>query len=438
MSQTNNFELNERLGRLSPQQRAQLALKLSKVERKDGPEKEAALPKARPDVPHRYEPFPLSDIQQAYLIGRQEGVELGNVGCHNYFEVDVADWDPQRFEDALNQLICRHEMLRGIILPEGCQQILKEVPRYQLKCADLRGQTESAVEAHIETVRREMAQYVHPTDVWPLFEFRATLLGAGCARLHIGFDLLIADGRSFEIIFDELASLYRDPNVQLPPLELSFRDYLLAFNGLEETDAFRTSRDYWSKRLANLPAAPELPFAVNPASIVKPLFKRRRWRLDRASWKSLKDRTARAGLTPAVILMAAYAEVVAIWSKSPHFTLNLTLFNRLPLHREVNTIVGDFTSVNLLEVNNAKPRPRLSRACGSNRSGCGRTSIIATSAGSGDARVGALPARRPTAIMPVVFTSLLNLGKPERRATWSSRLGHYVYAITQTPQVYLD
>ena len=289
MSQTNNFELNERLGRLSPQQRAQLALKLSKIERKDGPEKEVALPKAQTDPLHRYEPFPLSDIQQAYLIGRQEGVELGNVGCHNYFEVDVADWDPQRFEDALNKLICRHEMLRGIILPEGCQQILKEVPRYQVKCADLRGQSPSAAEAHIETVRREMAQYVHPTDVWPLFEFRATLLDAGCARLHIGFDLLIADGRSFEIIFDELAALYRDPNVQLPPLELSFRDYLLAFNGLEEADAFRTSRDYWSKRLANLPAAPELPFAVNPASIVKPLFKRRRWRLDRASWKSLKE-----------------------------------------------------------------------------------------------------------------------------------------------------
>src|SRR5260370_14327102 len=44
----------------------------------------------------------------------------------------------------------------------------------------------------------------------------------------------------------------------------------------------------------------------------------------------------------------------------------------------------------------------------------------------------------PTAIMPVVFTSLLNLGEQNDGATWSSRLGRRVYAITQTPQVYLD
>ena len=76
----------------------------------------------------------------------------------------------------------------------------------------------------------------------------------------------------------------------------------------------------------------------------------------------MKDKTARAGLTPAGILLAAYAEVLAIWSKSQHFTINLTLFNRLPLHEQANDIVGDFTSVNLLEVNNSKPEGFKSRA----------------------------------------------------------------------------
>ena len=33
---------------------------------------------------------------------------------------------------------------------------------------------------------------------------------------------------------------------------------------------------------------------------------------------------------------------------SPRFTLNLTLFNRLPLHPQVNELVGDFTSLELL------------------------------------------------------------------------------------------
>jgi pyochelin synthetase len=150
MSITNNLDLNERLSRLSPEKRALLALKLSKSERQNRPEKTVALPKVQPDPENRFAPFILSDIQQAYLIGRQEGVELGNIACHNYFEVDLADWKEERFEAALDKLIRRHEMLRCIVLPEGRQQILKEVPKYTVRCGDFRGKELSAAEAHIE------------------------------------------------------------------------------------------------------------------------------------------------------------------------------------------------------------------------------------------------------------------------------------------------
>ncbi len=438
MSLANNLDLNQRLSRLSPEKRAQLALQLSKAGQRGGSEKTVALPKVKPDLQNRFEAFALSDIQQAYLIGREEGVELGNIACHNYFEVDLAGWDQERFETALDKLIRRHEMLRCIVLPEGAQRVLEDVPKYKLKCVDLRGKEQSCVDAHIENIRREMAQYVHPTDVWPLFEFRATVLSAECTRLHIGFDLLIADGRSFEIIFGELAALYRDLNLELPSLNLSFRDYLSAFNQLEETDAFRESRDYWRKRLTALPASPDLPFAVHPAAIQKPVFQRRRARMDRASWKSLKDKTARAGQTPAGILLAAYAEVLAIWSKSPHFTINLTLFNRLPLHEQANEIVGDFTSVNLLEVDNSKPQAFQSRArrCQEQLwqdldhryfSGVRVIRELTKMQGVG-----------PKAIMPVVFTSLLNLGNGSEEATWVGRLGKPAYTVGQTPQVCLD
>ena len=438
MSLTNNLDLNKRLSRLSPQQRAKLALRLSKAGREEGPEKIVELPAALPEPQNRFEPFPLSDIQEAYLIGREEGVELGNIACHNYFEVDLADWDQERFEAALNKLIHRHEMLRCIVLPEGRQQILEEVPPYRVNCADVRGQNPDSVHAHLENVRRQMAHYVHPTDVWPLFEFRATLLGPQRARLHIGFDLLIADGRSFEIIFGDLAALYRDLDTELPALKLSFRDYLTAFNQLEETEAFRSSRDYWTKRLATLPASPDLPFSVHPASIQKPRFNRRQARVDQASWQSVKEKTARAGLTPAGILLAAYAEVLAIWSKNQHFTINLTLFNRLPLHWQANDIVGDFTSVNLLEVNNSKPESFKSRARHSQEqlwqdldhryfSGVRVIRALTRSQGVG-----------PKAIMPVVFTSLLNLGNGGEETTWVGRLGKTAYTLGQTPQVCLD
>src|ERR1700692_3615538 len=150
MNLTNNLELNERLKRLSPKKRARLALKLMKADRQVGAEKTVALPKAQPEPQNRFELFPLSDIQQAYLIGREEGVELGNIACHNYFEVDLANWDQESFEAALDKLIGRHEMLRLMFLPEGRQQILKEVPPYKVKCADFRGKNQYSVDAHLE------------------------------------------------------------------------------------------------------------------------------------------------------------------------------------------------------------------------------------------------------------------------------------------------
>lgn len=427
-----------KLDRLTPEERRQLALRLSQAKRQSASKQEPRLPAVQPDVRNRFEPFPLTDLQQAYLIGRSEGIELGNISCHGYAEVDMEDWDQERFQSALQKVIDRHEMLRCIVLPEGRQQILAAPPKYEIKVEDLRKLDAAARTARLDSVRAGMSHQIHPSDQWPLFEFRVSLLDDKISRLHISTDLLVGDGRSFEIVFQELMQLYRDPQTNLPPLELSFRDYLTALASLEETDVFRDSQEYWTKRIPTLPASPELPLEKNPSTIGRPAFKRRSANVEPEVWRSLKEKAARFHSTPVGTLLAAYAEVLAIWSKSQRFTLNLTLFNRLPLHPDSNSIVGDFTSVNLLEVDNSTPPTFAARMQQQQErlwqdldhryfSGIQVMRELARFQ-----RVG------PTAIMPVVFTSLLNLGEQNDRLTWSSRLGGCVYAITQTPQVYLD
>ena len=279
-----------------------------------------------------------------------------------------------------------------------------------------------------------MSHQIHASDQWPLFEFCVSLLDAKISRLHISTDLLIGDGRSFEIVFQELMQLYHHPEASLPPLELSFRDYLQALISLEQTDRFRESREYWTSRVPTLPPSPELPLEKNPASITRPVIQAPLrvpgpGGLAEAEGKSRADSIRR----PSGTLLAAYAEVLAIWSKNPRFTLNLTLFNRLPLHPQSNSIVGDFTSVNLLEVDNSTPPTFAARMQQQQErlwqdldhryfSGIQVMRDLARFQ-----RVG------PTAIMPVVFTSLLNLGEQDDGATWLGRLGKSVYAITQTP-----
>ncbi|WP_159719014.1 type I polyketide synthase, partial [Geminicoccus flavidas] len=102
------------------------------ADRAGSQEPAAPVRRIEPDPAHRYDPFPLTEIQQAYWIGRGDSLELGNVGCYLYTEVELRDVDLARLEQAWNQLVRRHDMLRAVILPDGRQQILKEVPPYRI------------------------------------------------------------------------------------------------------------------------------------------------------------------------------------------------------------------------------------------------------------------------------------------------------------------
>ncbi|MGO4119027.1 hypothetical protein ACEQ6C_38180, partial [Rhizobium ruizarguesonis] len=95
---------------------------------------------------------------------------------------------------------------------------------------------------------------------------------------------------------------------------------------------------------------PQLPLAQNPDTMTEQRFGRLEARLERRTWQRLKERAAEFGLTPSSVLLTAYAETLGAWSRSNRFTINLTQFNRLPLHPEVNAIVGDFTTLTLLAV----------------------------------------------------------------------------------------
>lgn len=115
------------------------------------------------------------------------------------------------------------------------------------------------------------------------------------------------------------------------------------------------------------------------------------------------------------------------------FTLNLTQFDRKQLHPEVNNLVGDFTTLTLLEIKNA----------GNNFAE--RTKAIQKQLTEDleHTAYGAVELERELkkktgnmrgAIMPVVFTSGLGV-EQWNEGKW---LGKLNYNISQTPQVWLD
>jgi amino acid adenylation domain-containing protein len=398
---------------------------------------DAGLPRVTPRPGERYKPFPLNDIQQAYWVGRMGGVELGNITTHAYFEFERTGVDIQRMTLALQQVIARQDMLRVIVLPTGEQQILPEVPPYEIKVVDLSHKPAEEAEAALEAIRREMSHQILVLDRWPLFDIRATRLSGNRLRTHFSIDLIITDFGSLHLFMKEWSHYYSDPDLTLPPLEISFRDFLLTEQEIQGTDLYKRSERYWLDRLDTLPPRPQLPLATNPASIEKPLFTRRRFVLEAEKWQRLKERARVAELTSSGLLLAAFAEVLGFWSQSPQFTINLTQYNRLPLHPQVNELIGNSISVVLLAVDNSSDSTFLARAQRVQQQlwqDLDQTYVSGVRILRELARKQGLT---QSAIMPVVFTSILGfdaLGKGFK----SSEFGKLIYTISQTPQVWLD
>ncbi|HVR07521.1 MAG TPA: amino acid adenylation domain-containing protein, partial [Thermoanaerobaculia bacterium] len=404
----------------------------------------AALPRLVPDPAGQHQPFPLTDLQEAYWIGRGGAFEIGNVATHLYQELDVERLDVGRFERAWRRLVARHDMLRAIVLPDGRQQILPQVPPYAVAVLDVRSDLPAAAEERLLAVRERMSHQVLPADRWPLFEIRVSLLAGGRARLHLSLDLLIGDAWSWRILVNELELALTDEDAELPPLELSFRDYVLAAAALEGTPLHARALDYWMGRLATLPPGPELPLAKRPAAIERPRFVRRRGALAPEAWRRLRERGTRRGLTPSGLLLAAFAETLAAWSKTGRFALSLTLFNRLPLHPQVNRLVGDFTSLTLLEVDSAAAPTFEERARRLQRQLWDDLDHRYVSGVRVLRERGRREGRAARLSMPVVFTSTLTLGGAAGQAATPAASGsalgemHHVWSVGQTSQVWLD
>lgn len=389
----------------------------------------------------RYEPFPLTEVQQAYWIGRSAGFELGNVAAHSYLEAETRNLDLSRLAAALDRLVNRHEMLRAVVSPDGQQRILAEVPPYRIEVDDLRGMVPEAAEVVLQETRHRLAQEVVPTDRWPLFVVRASLLDSGVTRLHIRLDYLIADAWSARTLARDVGAFYADPTISLPKIEVSFRDYVLWLESLRETEEHQRALAYWKGRLENLPPAPDLPLAVSPTTLVKPRFERRRAALSAFHWGELKRRFAQADLAPSAALATVFAEILAGWSKSPRFTINLTLFNRRPVHSQVGELVGDFTSLTLLAVESESGDGFLSRARALQRQlwrDLDNQSVSAVQVLRDLSRERGELARGS---MPVVFTSTLSMTTGTSAAETEAGVADpvvVVYSLNQGPQVWID
>ncbi|MFB9235716.1 amino acid adenylation domain-containing protein [Plantactinospora siamensis] len=385
----------------------------------------------RADPDHAEDPFPLTDVQTAYLLGRSDGLDYGGVGCQVYLEAELADVDPPRLAAAWRRLIDRHPMLRAVVDERGFQQVRRDPGRFEPTVTDLRSVAPAVAAERVAAVRADMCRRTYQPGSWPMFDVRLSLTPQRSV-LHLSFDLLIADFMSVQLLLDEWHRLYHGQ--PLPELEVSFRDYLAAQLRLGERRVRRRARDYWWERIDGLPPAPRLPTRTDVRRRGHADFRRWETRLAPDRWRRLQEFTGGHGLTPSGVVLGAYAETIGRWTPQPGFSLGVTMLNRLPVHPGVDRIVGDFTSVDILEV---RPDAGHSFAAAAQALQAQLWADMGHLAFSGVEVLRELGSRRgrAEALMPIVFTSAIALDNREPEFWRDATL---VYGLTQTPQVWID
>jgi len=391
------------------------------------------------DLQNRYAYFPLTDIQAAYLVGRGNVYEFGGVGCHGYIELTMPEiLNRERLEKAWHLIIKRHDMLRAVIFKKGFQQVQKDVERSNVQSQDLRGLNSFEVEEAILKVRKELSEKQYDPESWPLCEIYLTLTD-NCSILHFSVDMLIGDFVSANIILRELDQLYYEPENTLPELEVTFKDILLFQQEKQKQPSERAKidrdRKYWMDKIENMAAAPELPMAEANEKDSNVVFEQQKFFLDKDKWDIICKTAQNKKITASSAVLSAFAEVIGLWSKTPEFCINITLLNRPELHAQINDIIGDFTSVNILQVNLKEGNTFLNRTENLQHQ---LWEDIEHNGFSGIEVLRELSRRNnKNVIIPVVFTSTVGIEENNEKGNFM-RNASLTYKITQTPQVWID
>lgn len=363
------------------------------------------------------EKLPLTPLQYAYLLGEREGYELGGCTAHYYLEYEAEKVDKERLEDALNRCISENDALRMKIMPSGYQYVQSQVRRIEI--AQSRGEEEW------KRIRRERTSFGYQPGQWPMFHFMLTHL-EDKDILHIDFDCMILDAGSARIMIQKVLRDYNGEEVNYP--ESGFEDYL-KINAAKPMD--EKAHEYWMERCKTMPKAPNLPY-TKPFSQVKNIrFQRLEHYFTEEETTGLYAFAKKNHVSLAALICTCFAKTLYEQGGDSPLTLNLTLFSRELVHEEAKDILGEFTNIGFVSMEEEK-ESFLKQVQDVQlqfwkllqyRSYDG-TKVL-KELGKG---------RSAEAIMPVVFTCVLGEeGENEEIDGFKE-----IYSLSRTPQVSLD
>ncbi|MGV9757637.1 non-ribosomal peptide synthetase [Streptomyces tricolor] len=255
--------------------------------------------------------------------------------------------DPEALGRALTEIVRRHEALRTTFPAEGGkpQQCIGRPRPVPLPVTDLRTAAPQDREAAVaECCRAEAAR---PFDLTRDLMLRARLLRLADDDhvLLLSLHHIAADGWTLDVLKHEIGVLYtafrQGTEHDLPELEVQYADYAVWQRDWLGQGLLREQLAYWRERLKDTPVL-ELPADFPGAA-------ERTWRgasvpftVPARLWQKVGALAGRSGVTPYMVLVAAFAVVLSRWSGQRDLVVGSPVAGRS--HPELERLAGFFVN----------------------------------------------------------------------------------------------
>lgn len=302
------------------------------------------------------EPFALLPLQQGYFVGQSGGWEISYDTAHVTTDVELTlpNEHPdvvaleQSLQRAADAVAAHQPMVRAHILPDGTQRFRAvDDPdgRTPARVIDLRDHADP--DGELDRLRRHWAISGPDPSTGPGVHVDVVLLGGRRGRLHVSSSLLIMDGWAASVYDRELFAQLNEPGTLPAPLDLTFGDYVASVTSDQAQADREVHRQWWSQRIDSLPRAPRLPRRDGAPGDGETMTMRE-FRLAPKSWHQLRTICQDQGVTPATALLGVFALALQHVTGQQELLLNSMQHNRIPIHPDVDRLVGAFSRTALL------------------------------------------------------------------------------------------
>jgi amino acid adenylation domain-containing protein len=293
----------------------------------------------------RTQPFPLSFSQRRLWYLQKVDANLSAYNIPAAFRIR-GDLDKGALEQALNEMIARHEVLRSCVkeVDGKPRQEISPSVRVALSVIDLTQLPDAQAETEAKRLSSTDARQLYDLAKGPLMRATLVKLAVDNHVFILNLHHIVADGSSLAILYKELAVLYEalrdNKTVSLPRLPVQYADYAAWQHEWLKSSLFDTQVDYWKRQLVGLPGPCALPTDFDRPTVQTYRGRRLALELSEELTRSLKILSRQQSVTMFMTLFATFNIMLSRISGQEDIVIGSTIAGRN--HPETDGLIGFF------------------------------------------------------------------------------------------------